>query len=116
VNEERNNDLEWCAKNIGWTHLVWLGIHLYGIRPGEELNRKFGGLSNRSEVERYDQSIDLMVELVEQLPREKVWEWDKHVLKLMEGSETFYMNAPADLRLKAYRMVMEGKETKSWTP
>ncbi len=110
-------DLEWLATHLGWTELEWgKDKSLWGIPP--KMGRFIDSYRGKEDIPfpLYDQSIDLMVELVQAMSLCDRENWTEILVELvMQKTEIHdyfdYINAPASLRLKAYRQVMEGDNT-----
>jgi hypothetical protein len=102
-------DLEWLAGHLGWTDMKWIKPSLFkGIPPTTD-KKLLRDMNFRLAFPRYDKSIDLMVELVEGLPLDRQHLFEHYLIEEFLAGQTMLrlINAPAHLRLKAYRMVME---------
>ncbi len=95
-------DLEWLATHLGWT-----GVH---HANGGLMGYPSGSPTALTHFPRYDQSIDLMVKLVERLPLDQQDSWYVWLWRLEGCSDLFAANAKAYLRLRAYRHIVEGND------
>lgn len=117
------SDLEWLATHLGWTGVQVVDGEVCGFPPYEPNDKHteeqwyaYGPGNYMDVVPLYDQSIDLMVELVQAMSLCDRENWTEILVELvMQKTEIHdyfdYINAPASLRLKAYRQVMEGDNT-----
>ena len=114
INNQTKDDLVWLLTRLGWTNI---GEDADGILIGTPSGWRD---EPHYSCPRYDQDVNLMIELVEGLD-ESQW---RNYLSILAGivrpRDCFdwqqklgvihdMVQAPAHLRLRAYRMVMEGK-------
>ncbi len=126
---QAEQDLEWLAGQLGWEELDY-DAELFGIPPPEDVPclRDHYYFQNYYWVPRYDESVDLMMELVEGMDdqqyriyfthlRSLAWDiCEPMITKPVEVKHDWFIDllsrqeqeATASLRLRAYRMTKEG--------
>lgn len=104
---QQQEDLEWLAGWLGWTDLRWIKAYeLVGIHPNELSLMAIHRL--KTNVPRYDESIDLMVGLVGALSHDEKLRWCGVVIKIIEPIYDYQIAVVSpDVMLRAFRLTME---------
>ena len=121
--DQTKTDLEWLLTRLGWRgDFYWDGNELGAFPPydptstlTEEQWFSYGPGNYMDYPPRYDQDVNLMIGLVEGLTEIERYRWEDCMARLYASPQStgrmtypfWIANAPANLRLRAYRAVCE---------